>query len=163
MASSLDSHDQLPRLQGQLFMLRQTVVFPYESVDQLIAEHGGRSLGDPHSAGTGAWHLRHIVEIFRLHARTAMLGLGEVQATIDALIPEPEASIPMQPKAARDALLADMDAFVAWVSRQSPDRLARRFTYGSETDLEQMLVCMSVHVTWHAAAVHYWVKWKLIV
>ncbi len=144
-------------------MLRQTVVFPYESVDQLITEHGERSLGDPHSAGTGAWHLRHIVEIFRLHARTAMLGLGEARAAIDALIPEPEASIPMQPRVARDALLADIDAFVNWVSRQSPDRLARRFTYGSETDLEQMLVCMSVHVTWHAAAVHYWVKWKSIV
>ena len=91
-----------------------------------------------------------------------MLGLGDTQAAVDALIPKPETPIPMQPKPARDALLADIDAFIDWVSRQGPDRLARRFTYGSEIDLEQMLVCMSVHVTWHAAAVHYWVKWKSI-
>ncbi len=128
-------------------MLRQAVVFPYESVDQVVAEHGGRDLGDPHTPGTGAWHLRHILEIFRLHARTVLLA-------------KPEAPIPSVPSAARAELLADIDAFTSWINVQSHDRLARRFKYGSETDLPSMLMCMSVHITWHAAAVHYWVKWK---
>jgi hypothetical protein len=154
-AHSIGNH-----LPGQLFMLRQAVVFPYESVDQLIGEHGGRDLGDPLTPGTGAWHLRHIVEIFRLHARTVLLGLGEVAERVDAMIAKPEAPIPAVPSAARAELLADIDAFTSWINAQGHDRLARRFKYGSETDLPSMLVCMSVHITWHAAAVHYWVKWK---
>ncbi len=81
-------------------MPRQAVVFPYESVDQLIGEHGGRDLGDPLTPGTGAWHLRHIVEVFRLHARTVLLA-------------KPEAPIPSVPSAARAALLADIDTFTS--------------------------------------------------
>ncbi len=89
------------------------MVFPYESVDQLVGEHGGRDLGDPLTPGTGAWHLRHIVEIFRLHVRTVLLGLGEVAERVDAMIAMPGAPIPAVPSAARAELLADIDAFTS--------------------------------------------------
>lgn len=146
------------RLEAQLFMLRATVTYPWESVDQLLREHADRPLGDASVPGTGAWHLRHIVEIFRLHARTTMLGLGAEPAAVEDLVQRPDAAIAALPPPARDGLLSELDAFSAWTLRQSDEALARRFTYGSETDLESMLVCMSVHITWHAAAVHYWVK-----
>lgn len=145
-----------------LRLLKATVVEPWESVDQLMKEHGHRDLGDPLLAGTGAWHLRHIVEIFRLHARTVALGLS---GNVECLgIAPPEAPIPLtgnwSPRGARDELLADVDRFCQWLSAVAPDTRSRRFVYGSQTDVTRMLSTMLQHITWHAAAVHYWVKWR---
>jgi hypothetical protein len=149
-------------LQMGLRLLRATVVEPWESVDQLIKDHGHRELGDPLTEGTGAWHLRHIVEIFRLHARTVAEGLCGDAACMG--IAPPDAPIPLagnwSPTAARNELLADLDRFCTWLTTVPPDARARRFTYGSQTDLPRMLSTMLQHITWHAAAVHYWVKWK---
>lgn len=72
----MPAHSIVEYLPGQWFMLRQAVVLPYESVDQLIAEHGGRDLGDPLTPGTWAWHLRHIAEIFRLPRARCCSGWG---------------------------------------------------------------------------------------
>ena len=148
------------QLSAALHLLRQTVVYPWESVDQVVAQHGGRDLGDPSTPGTGAWHLRHIVEVFRLHARTTMLGMGAPTHAVESLIPDPAAAIPPVPAQARDALLADIDAFSAFALASSPADRVRRFDYGSSTQLGEMLVCMTLHITFHAAAVHYWCRWK---
>ena len=148
------------QLTGQLFMLRQTVVFPWESVDQLMRDYGTLALGDPLVPGTAAWHLRHIVEIFRLHARTVLQGIGAKREEIDACVPSPDEPIDPIPSKARDALLADIDSFSSFILKQDDQSLERRFAYGSDTDIESMIACMAVHVTWHAAAVHYCIKWK---
>ncbi|HQY88006.1 MAG TPA: hypothetical protein PK402_05065 [Tepidisphaeraceae bacterium] len=142
--------------------MRATVVEPWESVDQVISEHGASDLGDPASAGTAAWHLRHIVEIFRVHTRTVMTGLGDEVAA--QAIRWPDAMIPIDgvwnPKSARDELLADIDQFSAWLLHQDNETLARPFAYGSPTDLTTMFSVMIQHITWHAAAVHYWRRLK---
>ena len=167
MSSHKQTHlatvDDAP-LQMGLRLLRATVVEPWESVDQLIKDHGHRDLGDPLTEGTGAWHLRHIVEIFRLHARTVAEGFsGDAAATG---IASPQAPIPLtaswSPAAARNELLADVDRFCTWLETVPPQARARQFSYGSQTDLTRMLSTMLQHITWHAAAVHYWVKWKLV-
>lgn len=151
-------HDE--ELRAGLGLLRQTIVFPWESVDQVVREHGGADLGDPQTPGTGAWHLRHIVEIFRLHARTVMGGLGAPGAEIDGVMPAPEGRVDGPPREVRDALLRDVDAFSAWVlARPAPAR-ETPLTYGGPTTLREMLVCMTLHITFHAAAVHYWRKWR---
>lgn len=130
-------------------MLRFAVTLRWESVDQVLKDHGDKPLGDPLIPGTGAWHLRHIVEIFREHARVMM---GN---------PTPDTRpIPTAPRAMRDALLADVDAFCAW-ARAQPEGLATRpITYGQTMPLLEMLAGTVQHITWHAAAVHYWTKWK---
>jgi len=104
------------RLAAQLFMLRATITCPWESVDQLLREHADRSLGDASVPRTGTWHLRHIVEIFRLHARTTMLGLGAEPAAVEDLVQRPDAAIAALPQPARDGLLSELDAFSAWTS-----------------------------------------------
>lgn len=157
-APIIDSHS----LPVALRLLRATIVEPWESVDQVLTDHGKSDLGDPLLPGTGAWHLRHIVEIFRLHARTVVAGLGD--DTHASAMPSPEAPIPRtgpwSPVEARNELLADVDAFSTWLLRQPPDALARPFTYGPPTDLTTMFSTMLQHICWHAAAVHYWRKWK---
>lgn len=147
-------------------LLRATVVEPWESVDQVISEHGQAELGDPLREGTAAWHLRHIVEIFRVHARTVMVGLGDVRAAemmagseAQALLQLPS-NVGWSPRMMRDGLLADIDRFALWLMRQPEEVLARPFSYGSSTDLTRMLSVMLQHITWHAAAVHYWCRWK---
>ncbi len=145
-------------------LLRAAIIEPWESVDQVIEsiERDSALLGDPTREGTGAWHLRHIVEVFRLHARTVMAGAGDPAAA--ATLPPPEASIPdaaeWSPRLARDELLADVETFCAWLAAQSDDTLSEAFNYGRRVDVMTMLSVMLQHITWHAAAVHYWRKWK---
>jgi hypothetical protein len=147
-------------------LLRSTVVEPWESVDQVLAEHGRADFGDPLCEGTAAWHFRHIVEIFRVHVRTVMEGLGDPDAA--ASIAPPDAAIPRRPasdggwspKVVRDELLADVDRFANWLAEQPEAVLARPFAYGSPTDLTTMFSVMQQHITWHAAAVHYWFRWR---
>lgn len=133
-----------------LAMLRYAVTLRWESVDQVLKDHGGRPLGDPDTAGTGAWHLRHIIEVFREHARVMR---GE---------PAPDARpIPRDLRGMRDSLLDDVDAFCRWARAQPPGLAERPITYGQTMPLIEMLAGTAQHITWHAAAVHYWVRWKL--
>lgn len=145
-----------------LRLLRATVVEPWESVDQVVAEHGAAELGDPLTESTGAWHLRHIVEIFRVHGRVVLDGLGGSGAS--GLIARPEDPVPLEGKwdvrAVRDELLADVDRLGGWLMEQEAETLARPLVYGRPTDLTTMLSVMLQHIVFHAAAVHYWVKWK---
>lgn len=147
-------------LAGMLFMLRQAVVFPWESVEQVVREYCKDDLGDPHTPGTAAWHMRHIIEIFRQHARVIMLGLNEKPSQVDGAIASLDGVAWTGLDAARDTLLADVDAFIKWAAELPADALDRPFAYGKETNLAKMIACMSVHITWHAAAVHYWCRWK---
>lgn len=145
-------------------LLRGTVIEPWESVDQVIEEaaRDRTDLGDPLTEGTAGWHLRHIVEIFRLHARTVMEGVGDTAAA--ATITPPDAPIPTDgrwsPRSVRDDLLRDVDTFCGWLLRQPDGVLARPFAYGRPVDATTMLSVMIQHITWHAAAVHYWMKWR---
>ena len=136
-------------MEDALAMLRSTVTLRWESIDQLLREHAGVNLGDPLTPGTGAWHLRHTVEYFRVHAR-AMMG----DPTPD---PRP---IPSDPALMRDALLADIDGFIAWAREQPDDLWSRPVTYGKAMPFMEMFAGTAQHITWHAAAVHYWVKWR---
>lgn len=147
-------------LAGLLALMRQAVVFPWESVDQVVREHGATDLGDPYTAGTASWHMRHIIEIFRQHARVVILGLNEKASRIDHGIASLEGVGWADAQGARDTLLADVDAFIRWAAELPEDALNRPFAYGKETNLAKMIACMSMHITWHAAAVHYWCKWK---
>jgi hypothetical protein len=147
-------------LAGMLAMLRQAVVFPWESVDQIVREHGSTDLGDPQTPGTAAWHFRHIIEIFRQHARVVMLALNEKASRVDGAIASLDGVVWTGSDAARDLLLADVDAFIKWAAELPEVALNRPFAYGKETNLAKMIACMSMHITWHAAAVHYWCKWK---
>ncbi|MFT3687247.1 MAG: DinB family protein [Phycisphaerales bacterium] len=136
-------------MQHALAMLRFAVILRWESVDQVLKDHGGKALGDPLTPGTGAWHLRHIVEIFREHARV-MRGDAEPDTR----------PIPAAPRAMRDALLVDVDDFIAWANSQPDDLAARPITYGQTMPFLEMLAGTAQHITWHAAAVHYWTKWR---
>lgn len=156
----MSNHAAPESIAGMLAMLRQAVVFPYESIDQVVHEHGSTDLGDPATPGTAAWHMCHIVEIFRQHARVAMVGLSEHPARVDGVIAAPDGFAWTNAAAARDALLRDIDAFIVWTTSLPPASLSRPLVYGNETNLPRMIACMSVHITWHAAAVHYWCKWK---
>lgn len=147
-------------LAGMLALLRQAVVFPWESVDQVVREHGASDLGDPNTPGTAAWHMRHMIEIFRQHARVVMLGIHEKPAHIDGDIASLDGVAWAGPQAARDTLLSDVDTFIRWAAALPESAINRPFAYGKETNLAKMIACMSVHITWHSAAVHYWCKWK---
>jgi hypothetical protein len=132
-----------------LQFLRGTVSDQWESLDQVLREHANVELGHPHLAGTGLWHLRHMVEIFRIHAAAA--SNGDLAFSGD---------IPHDPGPLRDMLIAHIDEFLAWAGAQTPKRLTRAVYYGDQITFPQMLGVMMRHITWHAAAVHYWVKWK---
>lgn len=137
------------RMEHALAMLRSAVTLRWESVDQVLKEHGDKPLGDPDTPGTGAWHIRHTVEIFREHARV-MRGDAD---------PDTRA-IPSTPRAMRDALLADVDGFIAW-ARAQPGLASRTITYGPAMPFIEMLAGTAQHITWHAGAVHYWTKWRM--
>jgi hypothetical protein len=146
------------RLRGMLLQLRQTVVYPWESIDQVLRDHGASDLGDPATPGTGAWHLHHVVEILQSHCRVALKGLGADAEAVAA--PVFAAPVPSDPELARGVLLAAIDAFITQVMAVPHAARTRRFHYGHDTDLEAMLACMTLHITWHAAAVHYWRRWR---
>ncbi len=137
-------------MDAALRLLRETITHPWESVDQVLREHGGKALGDPETPSTGAWHLRHIVEIFRKH----------VEVTTRAHLKFPP-DIPPDPVHARHALLKDVDLFIEWVGQQPLSRRQETIEYGGPHSVEAMIGVMSRHIVWHAAAVHYWCKWKL--
>lgn len=132
-----------------LTLLRHSVVLPWESIDQVISQHASANLGDPHTPGTAHWHLRHIVEIFQLHA-----------ATMRSESPPDPALLPTDPRALRDQLLTDINALDEWLAQQDHAFFTRPIHYGSPHTFLEMVSIMLQHITWHAAAVHYWVKFS---
>lgn len=137
------------RVEQDLQLLRLAVTHEWESLDQVLREHGSRDLGHPHVAGTALWHLRHMLEIFRIHC--AAVTLGEVPCDGD---------VPQDPQAVRDLLLKHIDDFIAWMLAQPPRRLSKQVFYGRQVSVDEMIGIMTRHITWHSAAVHYWVIWK---
>lgn len=139
--------------------LADTVDDEWESIAQLLRDHAGADFADHLTPGTGAWHMRHTVEVFRLHARSTMRALGAPADLIEA-IPSDKDPIPNDMAAMRDALRADIARFSEWAVTLPPEALATRFKYGRETDFIQMLGMMTRHISWHTAAAHYWRKWR---
>jgi hypothetical protein len=136
-------------VEATLALLRAAVTHEWESLDQVLREYAGRDFGHPHIAGTALWHLRHILEIFRIHCAAATN--GEVVC---------EGDIPQEPQQVREVLLTHIDDFIAWAQRQSPKRLSRSVFYGTQVTIPELVGIMTRHITWHAAAIHYWFKWK---
>ncbi len=139
-------------MEAALHLLRSAVDHPWESLTSALKQNPRADLGDPTTPGTAAWHLRHLLETFRAHALTAAPELG----------PWPEVPYAASPYAVADALLSDLDQFVAWWAARPMDGAALRIHYGGRTmDLEELVGVMTRHITWHAAAVHYWCRWKM--
>ncbi len=143
-------------LRSALGLLRRAVTLPWESVDQVLREHavGGAgsadapgSWGDVSTPATPAWHLRHALHIFRVHAATWM---GETPPPDGAM-----SALPAEPGAVREALLVEIDRFSAWLSAQPPGSLQRPVHYGQAWTGAEMLSIMLNHIVWHAAAAHY--------
>jgi hypothetical protein len=131
--------------------LRSAVRAPWESVAMTLRLHPPETLGDPQQEGSGAWHLRHAAETFRLHARHLAS-----DAVVDAWPGPPAPSA--GPAAAADALRADADRLLAWAhERLDPGAI---ITYGQDCTPAEMLGMMTRHIVWHAAAAHYWCCWK---
>jgi hypothetical protein len=91
-----------------------------------------------------------------------MVGLGD--AARAESVASPESPIPLKGpwniSAVRDELLAEVDRFSDWLEKQDEATLARSFEYGRSVDVTTMFSVMLQHVTWHAAALHYWCKWR---
>lgn len=135
-------------MRESLALLKSAVDDRWESVAQVLDEHGGKDLGDGRE-GTALWHLRHLCEILRLHVRVASGG----ELKTDVPVPDSPPEIVVE---TRRSLLA----FIAWADAQPPHRWTAQFDYGRPIDLHEMIGVMLRHLVWHAAAVHYWVKWR---
>ncbi len=135
-----------------MHLLRAAVDHPWESVVGALKQNPRADLGDPTQPGTGAWHLRHMLETFRHHAATVS----------PELEPWPAVPFDASPYAVADALMTDIDQFVAWWASRPPQSQQVRVHYGGRVmDLSEMVGIMTRHITWHAAAVHYWCRWKM--
>lgn len=113
--------------------------------------HPFSAMGDPTTEGSGAWHLVHIATVFRNHAKH-VVGVGEIEQWNSM----PEPSIENLPMIV-ETLIEDCEQFCSRC-RSNPDQ--QSIDYGGDQTLEQMLGIMLRHIIWHAAAVHYWCKWK---
>ncbi len=142
----MDLHEA--RVEALVEQVLMTIRAPYESVRWMLERHGYETMGDPGQEGSGAWHLVHLCEVFRIHCR-AFMG---------------EEAIGRWPKPPRglaervEMLEEDAVRFAAWC-RSNPDRVGR-VTHGQEMSFEEMMGVMLRHIVWHAAAVHYWCLWK---
>jgi hypothetical protein len=130
-----------------LMQIRACVDEPWESVAMTLAAHPAETLGHPAEPGTAAWHLRHIAEIFRLHARHLV---GPETAEWPAIPPDAAAAI--------GALRGDLDRVEAWSAiHLRPEAVV---DYGGPISASEMLGVMLRHIVWHAAAAHYWCCWR---
>lgn len=124
---------------------------PWESLRQALDKHAWLEMGDIEETGTAGWHLMHIAEVFRIHAKAAM---GEWGAEEVGDWPAIERSAAGAGRMVRE----DVERFCAWCL-EHPERCGR-VTHGDEMDFEEMIGVMLRHIVWHAAAVHYWCLWK---
>jgi len=144
-------HKPHPNHPPAITLLRHAVTLPWESLDQALKQHvdAGVILGDATTPGTAHWHLRHITEIFQLHS-----------ATLRGTTPPSPDALPTDPRALRDLLLADINTLDAWLTQQDHAFFDRPVIYGRSHSFLEMVSVMLQHITWHAAAVHYWVCWR---
>jgi hypothetical protein len=136
------------RVEALVEQVLMTIDEPYESLRMTIEKHPLERMGDPNQVGSGAWHLAHVCEVFRIHAR-AFMGKDEI------------ASWPSMPDGLVDRvemLKADAGRFAEWC-RVHPDRVGDVY-HGEDLSFEMMMGVMHRHIVWHAAAVHYWCLWK---
>lgn len=136
------------RIQAALGQLVRAVHEPWETLGWVLEQYTPEQMGDPGQEGSGAWHLVHLGQIFRVHAAVFM---GE-----DAVDAWPE--LPGDAKGAGAMVKQDLERFVAWC-REDPSRVGE-VEYGQRQGFEDMLGVMLRHIVWHAAAVHYWCIWK---
>ncbi len=140
-----------PRYLDVLTQLEAAINAPWESLAMTLDMHSFSKMGDPTIEGSGAWHLVHIATVFRNHAKHVV---GDEQ--IEQWSPMPESSIENLPMIV-ETLIEDCEQFCNWC-RSNPDQ--QSIDYGGDQTFEQMLGIMLRHIIWHAAAVHYWCKWK---
>lgn len=134
-------------------LLRSAVDHDDESLMSALRRHPRADLGDPSEVGTGAWHLRHLLETFRDHAAIAA----------PELLPWPSIPFDASSLGMADALLSDVDQFIAWWAARPMESPPVRVPLGGRTiDLQELVGVMTRHITWHAAAVHYWCKWRAV-
>ena len=141
-----------PRYLDVLTQLEASISAPWESLAMTLDMHPFSSMGDPTTEGSAAWHLVHIATVFRNHAKHVV---GEEQ--IEQWSPMPESSIQNLPIIV-EALSEDCERFCQWCRSNSAQ--CNAIDYGGENTFEEMLGIMLRHIIWHAAAVHYWCKWK---
>lgn len=141
-------NEHATRVEALVEQVLMTIDEPYESLRMTIEKHPLERMGDPNDVGSGAWHLAHVCEVFRTHAR-AFMGKDEIAkwpAMPDALAEQVE------------MLKADAGRFAEWC-RAHPDRVGD-VHHGEDLSFELMMGVMHRHIVWHAAAVHYWCLWK---
>jgi len=145
----MNAHEiRVGALIGQLLA---SVREPWESLRQTLDKHAWVEIGDIDEVGSGAWHLMHIAEVFRIHAKAAM---GEWGADEVGGWPPIEQSVAGAGRMIRE----DVERFSAWCL-EHPERCGR-VTHGEEMFFDEMIGVMLRHIVWHAAAVHYWCLWK---
>ncbi len=127
--------------------IRRAIDDPYESIRMTLDQNPIDTLGDPRAEGTAAWHLVHASEVFRTHARHLTQGHTDAWQEMPGDVPGSIRS-----------LQDDADRLAAWAS----DHLDPGSTidYGHPRSASEMLGVMLRHIVWHAAAAHYWCKWK---
>ena len=136
------------RVESLVEQVLMTIEEPYESVRWMLERHPYETMGDPERVGSGAWHLMHLCEVFRVHAK-AFMGSAEIErwpATPEGL------------GASVEVLKQDAGRFAAWC-RANPERVGD-VHHGEDMPFEVMMGVMHRHIVWHAAAVHYWCLWK---
>ncbi|MEM9372055.1 MAG: hypothetical protein AAGA55_00285 [Planctomycetota bacterium] len=134
-------------LADTLLQLKRAIDDPYESIRMTLDQHPVTTLGDPQTEGTAAWHLVHASEVFRSHARHLTQGHADAW-------PEMPGDVPGSMRMLRE----DTERLTLWAS----DHLDPNATieYGRSRSASDMLGVMLRHIVWHAAAAHYWCRWK---
>lgn len=136
------------RVEAAVGQLLKTIDEPWESLCWTLGRHPIETMGDPKHEGSGAWHLMHIAEVLRIHAR-AFMGTEEIERW---------PAMPTDVAGAAAMVREDAYRFAAWC-KASPQRVGT-VMHGEEQGFEEMLGVMLRHIVWHAAAVHYWCVWK---
>ncbi|MFK7882643.1 MAG: hypothetical protein AB8F26_00480 [Phycisphaerales bacterium] len=133
-----------------LAQIRASIDEPFESIRMTLDLHPADTLGDPADEGSAAWHLRHAAEVFRTHAHH-LIG------------PETNDWPPLPTDATKhldaiETLRADAARVTEWASEHlDPSATVH---YGRDLTVSDMLGVMLRHIVWHAAAAHYWCRWK---
>ncbi len=136
------------RVDALVEQVLMTIEEPYESVRWMLERHPFETMGDPEQEGSGAWHLMHLCEVFRIHAR-AFMGEDEIGSW---------PSMPDGLEGQVEMLKEDAGRFADWC-RAHPDQVGD-VHHGEDLSFEMMMGVMHRHIVWHAAAVHYWCLWK---
>lgn len=148
MGYSVPMNDHEIRIDATLDQLLKTIDEPWESLRWVLEKYPPEKMGDPSQTGTGAWHLMHLVEVFRIHAK-AFMGQGEIERW---------PAMPTGVESAGKMVREDAHRFAAWC-KANPERVGT-VKHGQEQTFQEMMGVMLRHIVWHAAAVHYWCLWK---